>query len=71
MVTRGSIDFGDIDGKLIYLRVECDKCGRQGRYAVARLVQFYGRTGRLMDWKDKIAADCPRRLDPGHRLARP
>jgi hypothetical protein len=29
--------FGDIEGKLDVLRVECTKCRRKGRYSVPRL----------------------------------
>jgi hypothetical protein len=28
--------FGDIEGKLEVLRVECSKCPRKGRYSVAK-----------------------------------
>jgi hypothetical protein len=31
--------FGDIEGKLDVLRVECTKCPRKGRYSVARLIR--------------------------------
>ena len=34
---RNYLTFGDIEGKLEGLRVECSKCPRKGRYSVARL----------------------------------
>ena len=36
-VSRTCLIFGDIDGKLDVLRVECTKCARKGRYSVRRL----------------------------------
>ena len=30
---RTYLDFGDIEGKLDVLRVECTKCDRKGRYS--------------------------------------
>jgi ribosomal protein L37E len=37
--------FGDIEGKLDVLRVECRKCGRKGRYQVHKLIAKCGRNG--------------------------
>jgi hypothetical protein len=37
-VSRTCLIFGDIDGKLEVLRVECTKCARKGRYSVRRLM---------------------------------
>ena len=61
-------DLGDCDattcgsaGKLGVLNVECDKCGRRGRYMLARLVARYGIDAKLFDWSDEITADCPRK----------
>jgi len=36
---NGAIIFDDLVGKLDMLHVACDKCGRTGRYAVARLIE--------------------------------
>ena len=38
----------------------CDKCGREGRYSVARLFAKHGDIG-LPDLTATISADCPRR----------
>ena len=47
--------FGDIEGKLDVLRVECTKCDRKGRYSVAKLIEKHGR------WREMLNADCPKR----------
>jgi hypothetical protein len=38
-VPRGYAIFGDVEGKLDVLRVECTKCDRKGRYSVAKLIE--------------------------------
>ena len=53
--------FGDIEGKLDVLRVECTKCARKGRYSVRRLIEKYGRKANMMKWKEQLNGDCPRR----------
>jgi hypothetical protein len=50
----------DLVGKLEWLVVVCDKCGRKGRYSVARLVRL-GPVTKLTDWLSQITADCPKR----------
>jgi len=40
---RSYLIFGDIEGKLDVLRVECTKCARKGRYSLFRLIEKYGR----------------------------
>jgi hypothetical protein len=37
--------FGDIEGKLDVLRIECTKCDRKGRYHVHKLIEKHGRRG--------------------------
>jgi len=39
--------FGDIEGKLDALRVECTKCERRGRYNVGKLIAKHGRRGNM------------------------
>ena len=53
--------FGDIEGKLDVLRVECTKCDRKGRYHVHKLIEKHGRKGNLMKWREMLNADCPKR----------
>ena len=42
MAPRGYLIFGDIEGKLDVLRVECTRCDRKGRYTVAKLIEKHG-----------------------------
>jgi hypothetical protein len=62
MPRDGAITLGDLIGKLGELRIECPKCGRSGRYRLARLIARYGRNEKLFRWIDEITADCPRKL---------
>ena len=45
---RAYLIFGDIEGKLDVLRVECTKCARKGRYHVHKLIEKYGRKANMM-----------------------
>jgi hypothetical protein len=57
MPRGGAIIFGDLVGKLDALEVACDKCGRKGRYAVARLTgRFQTTTDKLRFWPAMV---CP------------
>jgi hypothetical protein len=56
---RTYLVFGDIEGKVDMLRVECKRCGRQGRYSVRKLIEKYGRKGHIMKWKQQLNGDCP------------
>ena len=59
---RTYLIFGDIDGKLDLLHVECTKCvARKGRYQVHKLIAKYGRRGNMMKWKEQLNGDCPKR----------
>jgi hypothetical protein len=51
---RDYLVFGDIEGKLDVLRVECTKCARKGRYIVRRLIEKYGRKGNMNKWKEQL-----------------
>jgi hypothetical protein len=62
MPREGAIIFRDIVGKLAVLRIECDKCGRAGRYRVNRLIERYGIDAKLFEWSDEITAGCPRKI---------
>jgi hypothetical protein len=45
-VTSGIYNiFGDIEGKLTMLHVECTRCSRKGRYNVSKLIAQYGARG--------------------------
>ena len=41
MLPRSYLVFGDIEGKLDVLRVECTKCERKGRYHLHKLIKKY------------------------------
>ena len=58
---RTYITFGDIEGKLDVLRVECTRCPRRGRYSVAKLIAQHGRRGNLSKWVSDLKGDCPKR----------
>ena len=49
MPREGAIIFRDLVGKLEVLNVECDKCGRKGRYHLHRLIERYGIDAKLFD----------------------
>jgi hypothetical protein len=61
MPRDGAIIFGDLIGKLDVLHVVCDKCGRKGRYAVARLIEQRGRDAKVVDLRAEITTDCPKK----------
>jgi hypothetical protein len=52
----------DLIEKLAVLRVECDKCGRAGRYRVMTLAPQIGWDGKLTDWLYNLTKDCPLKL---------
>ena len=62
MPRDGVIIFGDIIGKTEVLRVTCNKCGRDGRYIVARLIRHRGRDAKLIDWLAELTAECPKKI---------
>jgi hypothetical protein len=58
---RGYLVFGDIEGKLDVLRIECTRCPRKGSYSVRRLVAQHGRDGSIMVWKEglnRLSENC-------------
>ena len=63
-MARTYLVFGDIEGKLNVLRVECGRCGRKGRYNVRGLIGKYGCDGNMMKWKEQLNGDCPKRDAP-------
>jgi hypothetical protein len=58
---RTYLTFGDIEGKLDMLRVECTRCQRKVRYSVAKLIEKYGRRTNMMKWREQLNGDCPKR----------
>jgi hypothetical protein len=45
----GVIMFSDPAGRLDVLRVECERCGRHGRYPVAKLIAEHGGGAKLIE----------------------
>jgi hypothetical protein len=43
--SRPESTFGDIEGKLTMLHLECTRCSRKGRYNVSKLIAQYGARG--------------------------
>ena len=62
MTRDHAITFEDLHGKIKLLRIECSKCGRTGWYSVRWLIWHRGSESTILDWKDDLTADCPRRL---------
>ena len=61
MLRDDAIIFGGLVGKLDALEVACRKCGRKGRYPVARLIEQHGRDAKVVDFLAEITADCPKK----------
>ena len=64
-MARTYLVFGDIEGKLDVLCVECTKCDRRGLHLVCKLIERHGRKGNLLVWRDMLNADCPSGTLPG------
>ena len=62
MPRDGAIIFSDLVGKLDRLRVSCEKCGREGSYPLNGLIDRRGRGGKVIEWLDEVAAECPRKI---------
>ena len=62
MPRDGAIIFNDLFGKTEVLRVTCEKCGRDGRYILARLIRQRGRDAKLIDWLDELTVQCPKKI---------
>jgi hypothetical protein len=65
MPARSYLIFGDIEGKLDVLRVECTKCARKGRYSVRRQLALSTYLGTAFEREtlsrgDAASAGCVR-----------
>jgi hypothetical protein len=54
-VREGAVIFRDLVGKLEMLNVECEKCGRRGRYRLDRPIERYGIDAKRLDWEPGAA----------------
>jgi hypothetical protein len=62
-LSKGTVEFRDMVGRLTVLRVACDKCGQQGEHELEHLIERYGPFGKIDEWsKRAMVVDCPRRL---------
>jgi hypothetical protein len=59
---------GYLVGRLDFLRVECARCNRFGRYRVANLVAERGPDAKLTDWLSERTRDCPQKNQAGLKL---
>lgn len=55
---RGAVTLGDLRGRLAVLSVECEKCGRTGRYRLAGLIEAHGKDTSLPDLASFLAKRC-------------
>ena len=46
------------------IEIECEECGRYGRYSKAVLIKRYGEDLVLPDLLKAVSSDCAKRLDP-------
>ena len=60
-MARTCLVFGDIEGKLDMLCVECTRCQRKGRYSIAKLITQYGRKANMTKWRELLSSDCSKR----------
>ena len=58
MPRDGATILSDLIGKLDAVRVRCERCGRNGRYRLERLIADRGTNGKIVDWLDELTADC-------------
>jgi hypothetical protein len=49
------------------LRVDCDRCGRHGRYPVAKLLKDHGGDTKLGEWFSKLTKTARRSTNPASR----
>jgi len=61
-VPHGSYSLGEAAAKLQMVRPTCAKCGRAGRFRIARLLEQYGPDIATPDLRHELA-QCPRRRD--------
>ena len=61
-VPHGSYSLGEAAAKLQMVRLTCAKCGRAGRFRIARLLEQYGPDIATPDLRHELA-QCPRRRD--------
>jgi hypothetical protein len=61
----GAITFADLVGRLTVVRVDCDRCGRHGRYLVDKLIYDHGADAKLIEWFSRLTSDCRQKNERG------
>ena len=56
---RTYLIFGDIEGMLDILRIECTRCPRKGVYSIPELIAKYGRRSNMTKCKISSTATAP------------
>jgi hypothetical protein len=55
------LTIGELVGRVEHVHVSCAKCGRSGRYPVAKLIAERGPALSLSSLKPLLTKDCPRK----------
>ena len=66
MARLSYLSIGEIAEHLPMLTVQCDRCGRHGRYNTAQLVEKYGAAATVQPFQDDLTRNCPEKHDPGY-----
>src|SRR5438876_611258 len=61
MPRDGATTIGDLFSQLVTPRVECDQCGRSGRYRLETLITAHGRDAKIPVWLADLVKNCPQR----------
>jgi hypothetical protein len=56
----GSVQLGDIAGKITMLEIACSRCERRDRLLVAQLIQEHGADMGLPELRYILPSDCAR-----------
>ena len=64
MPRSGVVTLGEIAETLTMLTVQCDRCGRRGRYRVDKLIAKYGAGASVTPFQNDLTKDCPEKNDP-------
>ena len=59
-----AITWGYIARHLPMITVQCDRCGRRGRYSTAKLIVTYGADATVQGFQRDLTKDCPQKNDP-------
>jgi hypothetical protein len=57
------VNLGYIARHLAMLNVQCDRCGRKGRYRTDKLLAKYGAESSREEFQNDLTRDCPGKKD--------